>query len=209
MIRLSGENNSMTVNGVELSESELTALNGVSGNVQTSKQDTLVSGTNIKTINGSSLLGSGNVVTTVANATETAAGIVELATNAEVVTGTDTVRAVTPAGMKAGLNATGTAPIYACRAWVNFDGTGTVSIRASGNVSSITDNAAGRYFMNFSTAMPDANYGVSGSAMFSTTSYNNCYFIGGAVTSSQAFVGLQDAGAITYDGAYISAEIFR
>jgi hypothetical protein len=56
------------------------------------------------------------------------------------------------------LNATGSAPIYAARAWVNFDGTGTVAIRASGNVSSITDNGTGDYTVNFTTAMPDVNY---------------------------------------------------
>jgi hypothetical protein len=52
----------------------------------------------------------------------------------------------------------GTAPIYPCRAWVNFNGTGTVAIRASGNVTSITDNNTGEYTVNFTTAMPDANY---------------------------------------------------
>jgi hypothetical protein len=50
------------------------------------------------------------------------------------------------------------------RAWVNFDGTGTVSIRASYNVSSITDNGTGDYTVNFTTAMPDANYCVNVSA---------------------------------------------
>ena len=52
----------------------------------------------------------------------------------------------------------GTAPLYMCRAWANFDGTGTVAIRASGNVSSITDGGVGIYTVNFTTAMPDANY---------------------------------------------------
>lgn len=47
---------------------------------------------------------------------------------------------------------------YLCRAWVNFNGTGTVAIRASGNVSSITDNGTGSYTVNFTTSMPDANY---------------------------------------------------
>lgn len=64
------------------------------------------------------------------------------------------------AGVKTALNASGTAPIYACRAWVNFNGTGTVAIRASGNVSSITDNGTGDYTVNFTMAMPDANYAV-------------------------------------------------
>ena len=54
----------------------------------------------------------------------------------------------------------GTAPVYAARAWVNFNGTGTVAIRASGNVSSITDNGTGDYTVNFTTALPDANYSV-------------------------------------------------
>jgi len=49
-----------------------------------------------------------------------------------------------------------------CRAWVNFNGTGTVAIRASFNVSSITDNGVGDYTMNFTTALVDANYSVSG-----------------------------------------------
>jgi hypothetical protein len=53
---------------------------------------------------------------------------------------------------------TGTAPIYAARAWVNFNGTGTVAIRASGNVSSITDNGTGEYTVNFATALVDANF---------------------------------------------------
>lgn len=50
---------------------------------------------------------------------------------------------------------------YKCRAWVNFNGTGTVAIRGSGNVSSITDNGVGNYAVNFTTAMPDANYSVA------------------------------------------------
>jgi hypothetical protein len=54
------------------------------------------------------------------------------------------------------------ATAYGCRAWVNFNGTGTVAIRASGNVSSITDNGTGDYTINFTSAMPDTNYSVSG-----------------------------------------------
>ena len=44
------------------------------------------------------------------------------------------------------------------KAWVNFNGTGTVAIRRAFNVSSITDNGSGSYTINFTTAMPDANY---------------------------------------------------
>ena len=52
----------------------------------------------------------------------------------------------------------GTAPLYMARAWVNFNGTGTVAIRGSGNVTSITDNGTGDYTVNFTTALTDANY---------------------------------------------------
>lgn len=62
--------------------------------------------------------------------------------------------------------ASGSAPSYSARAWVNFNGTGTVAIRASGNVSSITDRGTGLYTINFSNAMPDANYSVSGTAWY-------------------------------------------
>lgn len=54
-----------------------------------------------------------------------------------------------------------TATAYGCRAWVNFNGTGTVAIRASGNVSSITDNGVGDYTVNFTTALVDGNYAVN------------------------------------------------
>jgi hypothetical protein len=53
------------------------------------------------------------------------------------------------------------ATAYGCRAWVNFNGTGTVAIRASGNVSSITDTGVGQYTINFTNAMPDANYSTT------------------------------------------------
>ena len=47
------------------------------------------------------------------------------------------------------------------KAWVNFNGTGTVAIRSSFNVSSITDNGTGDYTVNFTTAMPNANYATN------------------------------------------------
>ena len=69
-------------------------------------------------------------------------------------------------------NASGSAPVYAARAWVNFNGTGTVAIRASGNVSSITDNGTGDYTVNFTASMQDTSYAtiVSGDAYNGYTS---------------------------------------
>jgi hypothetical protein len=107
------------------------------------------------------------------------------ATQAEAEAGTDNVKGMTPlrvsqeitakvgvanaAPVKTAVNASGSAPIYACRAWVNFNGTGTVAIRGSGNVTSITDNGVGDYTVNFTTAMPDVNYAVVGSEKVDNT----------------------------------------
>lgn len=87
-------------------------------------------------------------------------------------TGSTVQASITAAGLfqfNSGYGSVATA--YGCRAWVNFNGTGTVAIRASGNVSSITDNGVGDYTVNFTTAMSDANYcpvGISaGSSQYS------------------------------------------
>jgi len=83
-------------------------------------------------------------------ATSTGSGAVVLGTSPTLATPTfDSAQLATVSG---------TAPLYMARAWVNFDGTGTVAIRASGNVSSITDHGVGNYSVNFTTAMPDANF---------------------------------------------------
>jgi len=97
--------------------------------------------------------------------------------------------------VKDSLNATGTAPVYACRAWVNFDGTGTPAIAASGNVSSITDNGTGIFTVNFTTAMPDANYCVNVSApMYNTTNGSVTAKVFGSGTIGSA--GLQSTTQI-------------
>tara|TARA_R110000772_G_scaffold4395_2_gene15489 strand:+ start:357 stop:716 length:360 start_codon:yes stop_codon:yes gene_type:complete len=67
--------------------------------------------------------------------------------------------------------------MYLAKAWVNFNGTGTVAIRAAGNVSTITDNGPGDYTVNFTTALVDANYSVVGSGgngnAFGSYGFNN------------------------------------
>jgi len=66
-------------------------------------------------------------------------------------------------GVSLSMNVSGDAPMFACRAWVRFNGSGVVAVAASGNVSSVTDNGGtGDYTINFSQAMPDANYVFSG-----------------------------------------------
>jgi hypothetical protein len=98
-----------------------------------------------------------------------------------------------------------------CRAWVNFNGTGTVAIRASFNVSSITDNGTGDYQVNFTNAMPDANY--SSVACVSTDSVTQTVVAlqGNAsaqTTSNVKFYVTSVAGAAT-DRALLNVAIFR
>ena len=113
--------------------------------------------------------------------------------------------------VKTAINASGSAPIYACRAWVNFNGTGTVAIRDSGNVSSITDNSAGNYTVNFTTAMPDANYsavGLSGSSSFTSSDYARSVNGKTWATGSFTFVNEYGGGAAA-DAPYQCISIFR
>jgi hypothetical protein len=85
-----------------------------------------------------------------------------------------------------GGNSLTTAQIYngAAKAWVNFNGTGTVAIRAQFNVSSITDNGTGNYTANFTTALTDANYAVTFGVGGGGVSLN-ASFVGGVLTSTQ------------------------
>ena len=102
------------------------------------------------------------------------------------------------------------------KAWVNFNGTGTVAIRASYNVSSITDNGTGDYTVNFTTAMVDANYSVAGSSYFGVDSNPSGDMIlsiarrASAFTASSIRVSTSAASSGTaYDQTTVSVAIFR
>jgi hypothetical protein len=118
-----------------------------------------------------------------------AGGDMVLTTATQTLTNKDIVATqltgdVAAARITTALNASGSAPIFAARAWVNFDGTGTVTIRASGNVSSITDGGTGVYTVNFTTAMPDTDY-----AMVGTPSSGDTASIPGGLMQSTATGG--------------------
>jgi hypothetical protein len=107
----------------------------------------------------------------------------------------------------------GTAPVYAARAWVNFNGTGTVAIRASGNVSSITDNGTGDYTVNFTTVMPDANYFAVAQNEYQLATLSSQAISVPQVAQTAAayrFLVLASYGSgATYDVARIGVAIFR
>lgn len=102
-----------------------------------------------------------------------------------------------------------------CRAWVNFDGTGTVAIRDSFNVSSITDNGTGAYTVTFATAMANANYCTSVLTQFDNT--NAVTTAGGAVfpeyaraayTTTQVHVIMGIYTGTLYDCKTVSVAVF-
>ena len=116
--------------------------------------------------------------------------------------------------MNSGFGSSATA--YGCRAWVNFNGTGTPAIRASGNVSSLTDNGTGGYTINFATNMPDINYAASsagtdtafgGAAFARVVSIVSSTRAVGSVQVTMQYVGASAAGYFDYDENHVS--IFR
>jgi hypothetical protein len=148
-------------NGVRLAAADYTATNGTTV--------VLASGATA----GDSVVTESFYVSSVLNAIPATAGAVNSTYLAAGSVGTTQIAAgaVIPADLSTGApswDSSGnlsfnsgygsTATAYGCRAWVNFNGTGTVAIRASGNVSSITDNGTSDYTVNFTTAMTDANY---------------------------------------------------
>ena len=102
-----------------------------------------------------------------------------------------------------------------CRAWVNFNGTGTVAIRASFNVSSVTDNGAGDYTVNFTTAMPDANYSTTLGSKQNFDSNQSAYDLtlayGGVYSSTQVRLafGVYNAGQVYADASTVCVAVFR
>jgi len=103
------------------------------------------------------------------------------------------------------------ATAYGCRAWVNFNGQGTVAIRASGNVSSITDNGTGDYTVNFTSAMPDVNYAISGMIGGTGNAYAIRDFSDGTARTTSAFriSTANPTNVVALDPAQVNIAVFR
>lgn len=99
------------------------------------------------------------------------------------------------------------------KAWVNFNGTSTVAIRASFNVTSITDNGTGNYTVNFTNAMTDANYSGLATCRRATAYplYNNATLLPTSASAAQVCTGVEDtySGEVFVDSEWVSVAIFR
>jgi len=101
------------------------------------------------------------------------------------------------------------ATAYGCRAWVNFNGTGTVAIRGSGNVTSITDNGTGNYTVNMTTAMPDVNYTVQSNATNNGTARANTDLTNSLAVGSFVISTTTNGTNTPQDSALICVSVFR
>lgn len=134
------------------------------------------------------------------------------------ITGADTIKSGTASTPPTIQDSNGTQVGTFCRAWVNFNGTGTVAIRASFNVTSITDNNTGDYTVNFTNALSDANYSVVGcmSPPYGTTTAPGPVALFAAqrgagnwtetTPTTSSFRITQNA---TIDNSYITLSVFR
>jgi len=128
---------------------------------------------------------------------------------ATITAGTITTGTVTTLNAPSGVLATQNGMTGIAKAWVNFNGTGTPAIRGSFNVSSITDNGTGDYTINFTTAMPNANYSIGGTCSYYPTAYG--VFLNApynAVPTTTAVRVLASTAGATYDVEYCSVQIF-
>jgi hypothetical protein len=143
----------------------------------------------------------------------TFAANVAIASQAEAQAGAENTKTLTALRVAQAtlsfFNVSGAAPLYACRAWVNFDGA-SGTIRASGNVSSVTKNATGDYTVNFAVAMPDTSYSAQFSASRGDNNRRLAVFDAFSTTSVRVFTGLGNAvGLGAEDPNQVVCAIFR
>lgn len=99
------------------------------------------------------------------------------------------------------------------KVWVNFDGTGTVSIRDDFNVASLTDNGTGNYTVNLTNTMPNVNYAaiatIGGGSISSGS--ESTQIISRTTTTFQVYISSDGTGGATYtaqNASYVAAAIF-
>jgi hypothetical protein len=168
------------------------------------------------TFAGRTLTGTANQITVTdgdgVSGNPTIAAVIADQTEAEA--GTDNTKLMTPLRVAQAIAAGGVAGKLL--AWVNFNGTGTVAIRASGNVSSITDHGTGDYTINFTNALPDENYVVTGTAQLAGAALYLAPFLATAsgtdspptTTSVRVQTRVVGTSPVPADATYVNVAIF-
>jgi hypothetical protein len=122
-----------------------------------------------------------------------------------------TIRANTLVNMD-GVTAVTLTGQVAAKVWVNFNGTGTIAARASFNVSSLTDNGVGLYFVNYTNSLVDANHASVATAQ--PNGYSGAYAgtgntSGGTQTASRTSIEVRDTSNANGDSDFIQLAVFR
>lgn len=145
-----------------------------------------------------------------ANPIWAAVAVPTVASTAEAKAGTENTKFLTALRLREGLNAAGSAPVYACRAWVQFQSNPSVSPRAGGNVTSVTDLGTGYFRINFTTPMPHANYAVAGMSSGGSASNERMVFIpeSNPPTTSACWVRVSSGEGSAGDALYNTVMIF-
>ena len=146
-----------------------------------------------------------NATPTIPNATETVAGKAKIATTAIAQAGVNDTDFLTAKKLRDALNASGDAPISACRAWLCFSGLYTVTIHSSFNVASVTRISQGYYQLTFTHPMPMANFSIlTGSG----SNYRVISEISDKLVSGFSFKNLRASDGTLFDAAYASIGVF-
>jgi hypothetical protein len=126
-----------------------------------------------------------------------------IATTGEAIAGTNNTNFITPLRMREGFNASGSAPVYAVRAWINFDGI-NIGVRASGNISSLTDNGVGDYTITFAQSMPTSNYVSSGMSAWYVNLAGNavCSYEGNSTTGGTPILKTTSQARVAFGNSY-------
>ena len=166
----------------------------------------------IDTISGSTTLtlGGTNATTIAQDSATTITGLKSTGIDDNATANALTIDSSSNLQFNSGYGSVATA--YGVRAWVNFNGTGTVAIRGSGNVTSITDSGVGLFEVNFTTAMTDVNYCASIGTP--TTAGSGLLYVGalndvGAWTSSKAYTRFINSSLAYWDPDVVCVSIFR
>ena len=165
-----------------------------------------------KTVSGTGIdVGAGQSLPLYVDGTNViSSGALEFSSQAENEAGTVEGKAVDPKGIREAFNATGTAPVYACRAWCNFDGTGTdpITPNGAGNISSITKSSTGVYVINFTTSMPSTNYSIMGTAGFNGSAPQYVHEVPSSRTVNSITINTRNSAGAINDSDSININIF-
>ena len=146
-----------------------------------------------------------NATSTIPNATETVAGKAKIATTAIAQAGTNDADFLTAKKLRDALNATGGAPIFACRAWVSFDAsTGVIANLVGGNIASVVRSQEGMYTITFTTAMLNNNYAILCSTGDTASGFIRVIYRG----TKSCIINTLNTSNILKDANFISIGVF-